>query len=352
MAVRVLVAGAGPTGLTAAVELARRGVDVTVIEKRAGPSELSRAVGILPGSMEIFARSGTADGIRAEAVAFSALMIHRGATRVATLPINFDDRSRLLGLAQDRTEQHLADALARYGRTIAFAAPLERFEQDADGVTAHYGGRTGRFDYLVGADGVHSTVRNHLGLAYDGFELPDDWSIADVVSPDWPDPTAFKGYLLPRGRVAVVAPLEAHRFRVIASTADALATLPVPMAVSETRRTGAFRIQVRQVERYRVGRVFLAGDAAHSHSPAGGRGMNLGIADAADLAARLTGGGLDSYEAARRAAGRHVIAFSERARRLAQARGGGRRALLFALLGVIDRVPPLARTAAHRFING
>ena len=347
---RVLIVGAGPTSLTAAVELARRGIVPAVIEKRPGPSQLSRAVGILPPTLDILRPSGVTDALLAEAVPFSGVTFHRGASRLASIdfaPLP-NAPSPVLGLAQDRTEQHLAEGFARHGGEVRFDTELIGLEGDDAGVTVHLPTGTERYDLVIGADGVASAVRRALGVAYRGYEVPGHWSIADVDCTDWPDPTRFKAFLLPRGRVCIVAPLEATRFRVIASTDDALAALPVPINVTNLRRTSAFQISVRQVDSYRVGRVFLAGDAAHCHSPVGGRGMNLGIADAADLARRIAEGGLDGYHAARHPAGAETIRLTERGRRLVQARSALGRAPLYAMLKAIDLIPPLGRAAIRR----
>lgn len=200
--------------------------------------------------------------------------------------------------------------------TIEFSAELTDIGGGENKVTVTVNGVQRSYDYVIGADGTSSTVRTQLGLNFDGFDLPDDWSIADVDVDDWPDPHAFKIYLLPLGNAVIVVPLEASRFRVIGNSQDALAMLPVPMKVRNLRRSGTFRISVRQVEKYNVGRVYLAGDAAHCHSPVGGRGMNLGIADAADLAGRFVNGGLEGYHAARHREGQHVLKLSERGRRV------------------------------------
>ncbi|MDF0599425.1 FAD-dependent monooxygenase [Psychromarinibacter sp. C21-152] len=348
---KVLVAGAGPTGLTAALELARRGAELRIVEKRPDPSPFSRAVGITRGSMEILRPSGVAEALMAEAVTFSAIAFHVGARPIAHLPMDFDDRSRIWGLPQDRTEAHLAQALRRHGVEVEYGTPVTKVAQDERGVTVRTASDEDRADLLIGADGVGSTVREALGLDFPGYELPETWSIADVESAAWPDPTAFHGYLLPQGAVCVVVPLGPSRFRIIASQPDALAALPVPMQVDATHRAGTFHISVRQVRDYAQGRVFLAGDAAHCHSPVGGRGMNLGIADAADLAARIVEGRTDGYAAARHAASARIMTATERARRLLQG-GPLRRGLATSVLRLAAAVPPVGRAFVHRFVGG
>ena len=347
----VLVVGAGPTGLTAAVELARRGVPVTLIEKRDGASNLSRAVGISAASMRIFEASGVRVPIEAEAIPFRGIVFHRGPAEVARFPLNFDAASRLWGLPQDRTEHHLAAAFVRLGGQVRYGAAFEGLRQDADGVVARFGGDEARFDHVIGADGVRSAVRDALGLPFPGHEVPGRWSIADVAATGWRDPDWFSGFLLPGRDVVVVVPMAPGRFRVIASRADALAALPVPMEVTRVNRTSDFRISVRQAPAMRVGRVVLAGDAAHCHSPVGGRGMNLGIADAADLARRIAGGDVAGYEAARRPVASAVIRGSEAARRAIQSGPAGRAALVAAMRGVAA-VTPLARALMRRAAGG
>lgn len=351
MSKSVLIVGAGPTGLTAAVELTRLGHQVTIIDKRPGRAQLSRAVGILPASMKILEPSGVAQSIGQEAVRFSSFAFYHEAREITRIPFgqNTDGSDVVLGLPQDRTEAHLSEALSSANVSVAYGTAFESLKQEEDGVTASFGGTQKRFDFLLGADGVRSSVRQSLGLSYDGFEIPGKWSIADVDARDWPEPDVFKGYLIPDGNVAIVAPMTPTRFRVIASVEDALSALPVPMPVGSLHRSGAFTISVRQSPSYGNGRVYLAGDAAHCHSPAGGRGMNLGIADAADFAERLNTETLDGYSASRHQIGKKTIDFSEEMRSNIMSESPLRRKLVEMGIHVVGSVPPLARKFAQRF---
>lgn len=340
----ILVVGAGPTGLTAALELRRHGLDADIIERRTDASNLSRAVGILPSSMRALGPSGAAEAIRAEAVQVSAMIVHRGAREIARLPFEGGPDASILGLAQDRTEAHLRAALQRYGGQVQYGRAFQSLTQDGSGVEVTLSdGETRRYDHVIGADGVSSQVRQALGLSYDGISLDGAWSIADVEARNWPDRAATKLYWLPKGQIAIVVPMEAQRFRIVCSLPDALAALPVAMDVTRIHRQGTFHIDVRQVSQYRVGRVFLAGDAAHCHSPAGGRGMNLGISDAADLAERFARGTLEGYHQARHAAGREVLDLSERLRRTMMSGQPWVRPLVALGLRTVSAVPALRR---------
>ncbi|MGY3436591.1 MULTISPECIES: FAD-dependent oxidoreductase [unclassified Marinovum] len=348
----VVIAGAGPTGLTAAVELARLGARVTTLEKRPGPSHLSRAVGLQARSIDILRPSGVADAILAEAVAFTGASFHLRAQEVARLPLGFDDASRLWGLAQDRTETHLETALTHYGEIVRYGVEFLGVSQSEDSVLVETADGTLEADYLIGADGAHSAVRAAMGFEFPGFDLPNLWSIADVDAEGWRDPTRFQAFLLDQGDILVVVPLEEGRFRIISSREDALAALPVKMDVRRVRRRGTFTISVRQVKQYQQGRVFLAGDAAHCHSPVGGRGMNLGIADAADLAQRIIDGRTDGYTAARHPEGAKVIRLSERGRKMLNSDSSLRRGLALRALRLAAAFPPLGRAMTRRLASG
>lgn len=350
---RVLIVGAGPTGLTAAVELARRGIHAEVIDRRQDGSTFSRAVGILPRSLTLLAPSGITEKLLAQGVKVQEVRIFMDRKCLLSIPLADGSRTYdfALALAQDRTENAMRDALIALGGTVRYGTELVGLQQDESRVVVETGtGEEFSFDYVIGADGVHSATRQAVKLDFPGHDLPETWSIADVDAEDWPNAGVFTMCLLPAGKVAVVAPLEATRYRVISNTEDALATLPLDLNVIRIRREGKFNISIRQVEDYAKGRVFLAGDAAHCHSPVGGRGMNLGIADAADLAARMAEGTFEGYSAARHADGAQTIALSEQGRRLLTSSNPLNRPLLSAALKLLARVPALQRRLAETFL--
>ena len=153
--------------------------------------------------------------------------------------------------------------------------------------------------------------------------------------------------LLSGGRVVVVVPLEAERFRVVSNTEDALATLPLNMNIITKHREGQFNLSIRQASHYDMGRVFLAGDAAHCHSPVGGRGMNLGISDAVDLASRIATNDLNGYSISRHQVGAKTIAATERARRVLTSRSSLTRIMTTTACHSINLFPFLQRSLAR-----
>jgi len=317
---KVLIVGAGPTGLTLGVELARHGIIADVIDKRDQASTFSRAVGILPKSLQLLEPSGACEGILSEAIQIRTAKIFSSVKPLAQIDVSptieqfgYDF---IAGLAQDRTETHLVARFKAMGGKVRYSCGFTDLVQDDEKVSVSFNdGNNEVYDYVVGADGVRSTVREALGLAFKGYELPEKWSIADVEVDKWEQGDSFTVCLAEKGSIVVVVPLEENRYRVISNTKNALETLPLPISVANIRREGAFQISIRQVDKYQLGRVFLAGDAAHCHSPVGGRGMNLGIADACDLAKRFAEGGLDGYSESRHKKGASIIAQTERMRK-------------------------------------
>ncbi|MCH8999055.1 MAG: FAD-dependent monooxygenase [Proteobacteria bacterium] len=352
---KVLIAGAGPAGLTTAVELARRGIVSDVIDLRESGSGLSRAVGIMPASLEILRPSGVTGKLLAEGMKFRQVRIYRHSSLALALSLKGSgaDDAFILGLAQDRTETHLRDVLSELGGTVRYRTELADLRQDANKVTVEMrDGAKAEYDYVVGADGARSTTRELLNIDFRGHDLPETWSIADVDAEGWPNTNALTICRLSGGDVVVVVPLEPERFRVVSNTEDALATLPLTLNVTNIRRAGAFKIAIRQATQYGVGRVFLVGDAAHCHSPVGGRGMNLGIADGAELARRMVEGGLEGYGEARHKVGKETIAWSEAVRKVMTSRNPITRFLVLAVLQTASFMPALQRQFARKILYG
>lgn len=363
----LLIVGAGPTGLTAAVELARRGLVPRVIDKKHDPLPLSRAVGINARSLTLLEASGVTQRLLAAGIHVHELLVHdrdRPISRIRldreVLPYNF-----MLALPQDETETILRARLEELGGRVEFGVALEGLAIDGDLTRATLThGNDGRreeaaFDLVLGADGVHSTVRRAAGIPFEGFDLSGAWGVADIDSAAWPHQERACLFLLPRGGLVVVIPIGTARYRIVANRPRALEAVPLALGVDRLRRTAEFEIAIRQVPAYGAGPVYLAGDAAHCHSPAGGRGMNLGIADAASFARRLAGdgakdgraGGLAGYSAERHAHSRDTIRLSEQLRRTMTAESVLGRWLVRAGLRLVGRTPALQRRLAREALD-
>lgn len=310
---KILIIGAGPTGLAAAVELARYGFTPTLIDRRKTPYSNSRAVIVHSDVIRMLVPCGAGEGIFAAAINVPNVDLFRDGKHAARVKVSAlkDDNFRVLGIAQDQFEQHLIDSLSRYGVRIRKNARCRAISQDDDGVTVQINQKTERFDYVIAADGVKSFVRKSLGIKFPGFTLPDKWSVADVNLANINNPNHAKIYILPDGHVATAVPIGKSRFRITSNKDDAVNMLPSGIEVEKINTQGTFDVAVRQAERYSIGRVFLAGDAAHCHSPVDGRGLNLGVGDAVDLAERFKNNTLDEYHAHRQAEGHYVIKMTE-----------------------------------------
>lgn len=310
---RILVIGAGPAGLTAAVELARHGFTPTLIDRRQTPYTNSRAVILHSDVIRMLEPCGAGAGIFRDAVNVPSIDVFRDGKHAARFKISAlrNDTYRVFGIAQDKVEQHLIDSLAKYGISIRMGQTCETISQDADSVTVQINGQTERYDYVIAADGVNSFVRKSLGIGFPGFTLPDRWSVADVNLTNIANPTVAKIYILPDGHVATAVPIGENRFRITSNKDDAVKVLPASITVEKVNTQGDFNVGVRQAKRYSIGRIFLAGDAAHCHSPVDGRGLNLGVGDAVDLSNRFKNNTLDGYHAHRHAEGHYVIKMTE-----------------------------------------
>ncbi len=274
------------------------------------------------------------------------LLVFRGEKLALDLPLHSDRTffRTVIGLAQDRTEAILVDALAEAGVSVSYGMALDDLKEQDGGVVAIFSdGSEHKYDLVIGADGVMSTVRKCAEIAYPGIDLEGIWSIADVESEDWPHPGKIVLFHVRPGVTLVIGPLGPTRYRLVASTPDALKTIPVPINVSTLHRTGTFNISIRQAETYTKGSVHLAGDAAHCHAPIGGRGMNMGIADATELARRIVYRTTDGYSKLRHKKGAESVKTTEHGRKLSAGITLPRRMAFGALLTAANTSGPFKR---------
>lgn len=351
----VLVVGAGPTGLTAAVELARRGFRPRIIDKDDGPTPLSKAVGVSARSLEILEPSGVAGRLLDRGVQVNRVRIRSGdqelgVIEIAALPHRFNF---LLSLPQSETETQMAEVLRARGAEVEWRTALTDLDVGDGGAQAVLDGPAGReaarFDYVFGADGVHSRVREACGIGFEGRTHSRLWSIADVEIEGWPyQPDAAQVFLHENGDVGFIIPMGPARFRAVSNTPDAMSRIGGEWTLSRLLRTDTFHIPIRQAATYQVGNVFLGGDAAHVHSPVGARGMNLGIEDAASFVRRLVEGDLDGYTAERRPVGRRWIKLSERLLGAAQTTSPTAAAIRNFAFRIVGHSPALQRQVLDR----
>jgi 2-polyprenyl-6-methoxyphenol hydroxylase-like FAD-dependent oxidoreductase len=368
----VLIVGAGPTGLLLAGDLARAGVAVTVLERRTDTSNLTRAFAVHARTLEELDARGVADELIATGQRVTAVRgFGTSVLNLSRLPSRFP---YLLVTPQYETERVLEDRAGKLGVEIVHGAEVVGLHQDDDGVDVEIRSpdgdvRTRRVAYLVGSDGVHSAVRHALGLPFPGHSAVRSVMLADVRLAERPpdvltvnSTSAGFAFVVPFGdgwyraiawdrhrELPDDAPVDLDEIRAVAR-----AVLGTDYGMHEARWLSRFHSDERQVPRYRVGRVFLAGDAAHVHSPAGGQGMNTGLQDAANLgwklAAVLQGHApeslLDTYEAERHPVGRMVLRGSGALLRLGLTGSSMARALRNVAGRYAIQLPPVARRIA------
>jgi pentachlorophenol monooxygenase len=360
----ILIAGAGPIGLTAGIELARRGIPTRILDPLLEPPLYAKAVGVQPRTLEVFEGMGVLGAILDAAVRMRGQVVYVNGTKQSQLDLAVPDDVPFgfIAIPQYETERVLREELTRRGVTVERGLRVTGFTQDDDGVTATVAGdsgeRTIRAQYLIGADGAHSTVRKALGLTFEGGAFEEQYMLGDVEV-DWSLPAGYglRSMHQVDGKtddLLVCIPLPGHyRYRMsmlvppelsAASTAtdgvahgfegsrkpelaDIQAVLdrlsPEPTKARNLRWSSVFRISHRIVNSYGSGRAFVAGDAAHIHPPTGAQGMNTGIQDAHNLAWKLAvavrgegaDGLLDSYDAERRPVGEEVVGRTVRSAR-------------------------------------
>ncbi|MGW0432693.1 FAD-dependent monooxygenase [Micromonospora sp. NPDC003197] len=367
----VVIVGAGPTGLLLAGDLAAAGIDVTVLERRSHESNLSRAFAVHARTLELLDARGLAEELIATGTTLAGLRLFGGLqVDMSRLPSRFPF---VLITPQYNVERVLETRAVAAGARIIKGAELRALRQDTERVELDVhtadGTRAMQASYVVGTDGVHSTVRDAVGLPFPGTSVLRSIMLADVRLVDSPRDVVmangvgdYFAFIAPFGdgwhrifawnrhrQLPDSAPVDIEEVREVARRA-----FGTDFGLQEARWLSRFHSDERQVPRYRVDRVFLAGDAAHVHSPAGGQGMNTGLQDAANLSWKLAAviqgwasdGLLDTYQTERHPVGKTVLRSSGALIRAALVRPRAGRMLRNVLGALLLRLPPVVRAMA------
>ncbi|MCB9894638.1 MAG: FAD-dependent monooxygenase [Planctomycetes bacterium] len=363
----VLIVGAGPTGMALSIALHQAGVKHLLVDKNETSHTTSRAAVIHAQTLDTLRQLGVSDAMTAKGLKLAKFSIRdRDKPLVA---LRFDElptrHPYLLMLPQHETERILAERIARLGGKIhrgVTAGEVIQTEHGTVTMLTQAGREQSVFArYVVGADGMHSTVRESAGISFDGAAFESSFVLADVEM-DWPLGNEEVSLFFSPSGLVVVAPLPDGTFRVVATMDDA----PEQPALADIQKllnergpsaggivvkravwSSRFRLHHRLARTYRNGRLLLMGDAAHAHSPAGGQGMNTGLVDAVVLGealARVAKGlapasALDEYQALRRPAAKKVLGLAGRLTALATMRGLYRRRLRNVLLRGANLLP-------------
>ena len=306
----VLVAGAGPVGLTAAHCLARLGIPVRIIDLKEGPTSLSKALVVWRRTMQILDASIPCEQFLAAGHEARRARIMSLEKPLAEIPICDDSHMLPSGvfIPQSATEEILISALARQNVSVEWQTKLTSLAPQEDGVVCQLetpnGAEELRCSWLIDCEGAHSVARHQLKLEFPGESIPRRWLLGDIEVDQQTDPHTLIVSANPGGFVALF-PVGENRWRLIADGGPADADQPRSdpdeqelQALLDQRTSlgwtfsrcfwkSEFRINERQLENYVHGRILFAGDAAHVHSPAGGQGMNTGIQDATNLAWKI-----------------------------------------------------------------
>jgi 2-polyprenyl-6-methoxyphenol hydroxylase-like FAD-dependent oxidoreductase len=345
----VLICGAGAAGLALGIELARRGVAFQIIEKAAVPFAGSRGKGIQPRTLEVFEDMGILDRVAALGGFYPLTRTYtadgfKDEPMMAAEPATpAEPYTRPIMLAQFLTEGLMRDRLAELGHRVAFSSELTAFKEAKDGVIATVGDRKIRARYLIGADGGRSFVRHALDIGFPGKTLQMRAVVADLSLEGldrhfwhrWGDSLGNQIAICPLSGTALFqlqapVPLEGEVDLSAKGLGEMIAvrTKRKDIVVHAVAWASAYNLNARLADRYRVGRVFLVGDAAHIHPPTGGQGLNTSIGDAYNLGwklAAVVGGAphtmLDTYEAERRPIAAEVLGLSTKLLDAARQRG-------------------------------
>jgi len=375
---QVLVVGAGPTGLVLAAELLARGIHTRIIDQGDAVALQARAIGIHARTLEVLGMMDLAERFLADGQVVRHLRFYSDGRCLASLEFaRCGSRfGFMLNLPQDQTERLLRARVTELGGVVENGTELTGLTVGGDAVTAAIRRPGGQAEtitagYVAGCDGAHSRVRRELGLTFHGHPYPQDWLLADVLL-DWDlREDANHAFFRLDGLPVILFPMRGHRWRLtlpFAGNRDAQApTLeeiqrltdqraPRPVTVSDPSWLACFRSHRRSASAYRRGRVLLAGDAVHIHSPAGGQGLNTGMMDAHNLGWKLAlvadgrapDALLDTYGAERRPVAEEVLKLTHALVHYGSLSHPVKRRVRDVVVPALGRSPVIQRRAARR----
>jgi 2-polyprenyl-6-methoxyphenol hydroxylase-like FAD-dependent oxidoreductase len=376
----VLIVGAGPAGMTLAISLMQLGVDCVVVDQLPKAPDDTRAAFVQPRTLEYLRRVQVAgpmieDGLKPRGLAFADQ--DRDLIRLSYDAID-SPYPFLLIIGQWQTQRHLDRRFAELGGSVLRGVRLLDLVPEFPGSAATVVDANGRLRvinarFVAGCDGVHSRVRDRLGIGFPGSSPAQMFAVADVRFAGWPADRVETAFTLSPHGMLISSPLPGDLLRVVASVAPGTAA-PTQDDVNDliqTRGPGWLRdgkvtevlssatwhVQERVATQFRSANTFLVGDAAHTHSPAGGQGMNTGIQDAANLAWKLhhvlrlgaPDSVLDSYDAERRPNAQQLIEFTHQIAALATLTGPKEQQMRDEVLAAISAVPGVIEALSVRF---
>lgn len=373
----ILIVGAGPTGLVLALWLTKQGLKVRIIDKSRGPGETSRALAVQARTLELYRQLDMADSVvaaghKAPAVNMWALGRRRARIQLLDAGKSISPYPFVLIFPQDRHERLLIERLEALGVQVQRQTELVSLEDKGDHVAALLKREDDQEEtctafYLTGCDGAHSSVRHQIDSGFEGGTYKQLFYVADVVAKGLEFAGDVHVAFDKSDFILVMSYGEADHYRLVGTVRDERAEHPeqltfkdvgqdvlkgLQLEVIEVNWFSTYRVHHRVTDHFRRGRVFLLGDAAHVHSPAGGQGMNTGISDAINLAWKLTAVVkgqapdrlLDSYEVERQAFARKLVETTDRVFTFATAEGG------FADF-VRTRIAPVFASVAYKSDN-
>ncbi len=343
---QVVIVGAGPTGLSMAAQLIRYNIDFIIIEKNPGTTPFSKALVVQARTLEIFQELELADkAIQTGKITTALNMFYKGKPRakvnINNLGQGLSAYPYVLSLEQSKTEKLLAEYLAQHGKTIKWNTQLTHFEQNDNEVTVYFTDETGKEHkaeaaYLVGCDGAGSLMRHQLGLSFEGTTEAKLFYVADVILQS---PVINKNELyinmIKKGFVLFFPMEGAGHYRIVgilpgvtdmekqvafSDVLPAIDELVYPVDIESLHWFSTYKVHSRKAASFMKGRCFVAGDAAHIHTPAGGQGMNTGIQDTYNLAWKIAytlrgevnNEVLNTYDTERTGNARHLLKTTDR----------------------------------------